>query len=96
MRSCISVVALLLFAGVVCAAEPCGDVACVPAVEVKTKTHTCYSLRTKVVCLPYKPGGDCACGECGRPRQVRLLIKKFIKEEHPERVCQPAEPCPKP
>src|SRR5262245_30736374 len=67
------------------------EVVCVPVVETKTKTRTCYSCRTTIVCLPFKPRCD-GCGDCGRPRQVRVLIKRFVKEESLQRACEPVVP----
>src|SRR5262245_59288275 len=101
MRTCLLVLLLLTAGGLAAGQEPnpppcpCQGacerlpVVCVATVGTKTKTHTCYSCRTKTVCLPYKPKCD-GCGECcGRQREVRLLIKRFVKEEVQERVCEP-------
>lgn len=75
---------LALF-GVVTAA----DVTCASVTESRSKTRTCYALRTEFVCLPFKPG----CGgpaSCGKPREVRKLIKRFVKEEVSEVKCVPS------
>src|SRR5262245_6268022 len=77
--------------------KPAEPVTCLPVAKTETKTRTCYSCRCKTICLPYKPRCD-GCGECGRPREVRLLVKRFVKEEVPEHACEPAAtpcvPCP--
>jgi hypothetical protein len=70
---------------------------CLPEAEHTTRTHTAYRCCTRTICLPYckpacGPQGDC--GECGRPRQVRVLIKRFVKEEKWEVKCKPHEPPP--
>ena len=73
---------------------PCEPVRtqCVATAGTKTRTRTCYRCRETVVCLPFKPKCE-DCGDCGRPRVVRVLIKRFVKEEKPERKCEPVT-CP--
>jgi hypothetical protein len=68
--------------------------------ESKPKTHTCYRLGTRVICLPWcqgctkKPDCGAGCGECGKPREVRVLIKRFVKEDRCEMKCVPVQaPC---
>jgi hypothetical protein len=100
---------------------PCKHTTCVR--EKVTRINTVYRCKTKTICLPYcklcgnkhggKHGGDCDsgcdsdCGECGKPCQVRVLIKRFVKEEHgsacvPKEVpaapvcATPVQPCPAP
>lgn len=64
---------------------PLAQTVCLPTVEKTTKTRTIYSMRRETVCLTYH--ARCAsCGECGRPREVRKLVKRMVKEE----VCSPA------
>jgi hypothetical protein len=71
-------------------AEPCPvptQTVCVREIEPKTKTHTRYRLKTRTICLTTcKP-----CGPCGRPREVRVLIKRFVKEETSTSVCKPRQ-----
>ncbi|MFO0879004.1 MAG: hypothetical protein U0840_16800 [Gemmataceae bacterium] len=65
-----------------------------------TKTKPAYRIRCEQVCLTYH--AKCQqCGECGRPREVRKLIKRFVKEEVCEPTCKPQvvpadcpAPCP--
>ena len=82
---------------------------CVAEVEKKTHIHTYYSIKCKTICLPYCLCGhkkscdqptDCGCAtpcesgkNCGRPREVRRLVKRFVKEDRCEVVCKPVEPC---
>ena len=110
-RLTLLVVLALMVVGVAWAGEPTPDekcpatcceappkVICLPAVESKTRTHTLYRCEKRTICLPYKPAGDCGCttGECGRPREVRVLIKRFVKEVGSEVKCKPLEaPCEK-
>jgi hypothetical protein len=89
---------LVMVIGLTRAADPCCSPApqtiCVPAVETKTTTRPCYRVKTVQVCLPFKPSRCSACegcGECGRPREVRLLIKRFVKVQKCEVICKPQQ-----
>lgn len=88
--------AVLLAAALACTAhppgEPCGTV-CVREEAKKTTTKTVYRCKVKTICLPYCGAscGSCDDGACGKPRQVRVLIKRFVKEEKCEVKCLPRE-----
>jgi hypothetical protein len=85
---------------------------CVADVEKRTITRTKYDCKCQTICLPSCGallGGCCGCdhsGECGKPREVRRLYKRFVKEEQCQPVCKPvdapcrpancAAPCPAP
>lgn len=81
---------------------PCGPATCTvcaPEVEKVTKTHHLYRCKCRTICLTCKPmeKGCCSesacCGDkpCGKPREVRVLIKRFVKEEKCELRCKPQE-----
>jgi hypothetical protein len=65
-----------------------GDVHCVTTVEPKQTTHPCYRCKVDFVCLTRKPACD-ACGPCGTPREVRKLVKRFVKRQTLEHKCEP-------
>jgi hypothetical protein len=65
-----------------------GDAVCTTVVDTKTKTRTCYALKTELVCLTRKPC-HAGCDPCGKPREVRKLIKRFVKEVTTEVKCVP-------
>jgi hypothetical protein len=65
-----------------------GDVHCVATVEPKQTTHTCYRCKVDFVCLTRKPACD-TCGPCGTPREVRKLVKRFVKSQTLEHRCEP-------
>ena len=74
---------------------------CVPKEEKTTKSKAVYSSKCTTICIPVR--GCCHnrdCGECGRPREVRKLTKRFVKEEVCETKCEPQvvpqENCPAP
>lgn len=69
---------------------------CVAEPEKKTHTETKYACKCKTICLPNCGallGGKCGCGEgeCGKPREVRRLYKRIVKEERCETTCKPVE-----
>jgi len=72
---------------------------CVPKEEKTTKSKAVYSSKCTTICIPVR--GCCHrpdCGECGRPREVRKLMKRFVKQEVCETKCEPQvvspENCP--
>ena len=69
-----------------------GDVVCVPTAKTKEVTRTCYRLKVDHVCLTCKPACS-GCDPCGKPREVRKLIKRFVKEQTVETRCEPVCPC---
>jgi hypothetical protein len=81
---------------------PCTQTICVREPAKVPHVHVAYRCKTRTICLPYctgkfchKPGCcegcDAGCGDCGKPRQVRVLIKRFVKEERCETPCVPKE-----
>jgi hypothetical protein len=88
-RTTLLVVLILAVVGVLRAA----DIVCLPEVEPVTKTRNCYRCKVEIVCLPFKPKCD-RCGDCGRPREVRKLIKYIVKEETCEVKCKPHHTSP--
>src|SRR5262245_27950177 len=75
---------------------PCTNTICVREPEKVTQVKTVYRCKTKTICLPYCGGkhcGSCESGECGKTRQVRVLVKRFVKEDRCETPCKPKEAC---
>jgi hypothetical protein len=84
---------VLAVAVAVAGLAPAGDVVCERAAAPKQTTRVCYRCKVDFVCLTPKPTcGDC--GPCGKPREVRKLIKRFVKEQKVEAKCEPKVICP--
>ncbi len=67
---------------------------CVPQKTAKNQRDTLYRSQTKTVCLPrcgWVLLGACPeeCIECGRPRTVRVLLKKVVDHPQPAVRCVP-------
>jgi hypothetical protein len=70
-----------------------GEAVCERTAEAKQTTRVCYRCKVDPVCLSSKPTCG-ACGPCGKPREVRKLIKRFVKEQTVETRCEPRAVCP--
>jgi hypothetical protein len=77
---------------------------CVGEPDKKVVTNVKYRCQCKTICLPNcsacgkgcgscETGCDSGCGqqECGKPREVRRLYKRFVTEEQRVIACKPVD-----
>ncbi len=74
----------------------CSPKICVPDIQETTTTKICYGMKCKTICLPACRfcGKDCDCNQCGKPREIHILMKRFVPQTICKPVCVPVEaPC---